>query len=345
MKKKLNWGLLSTARINDKIIPAINNSKYANVYAVATSSNKDIKNYAKSRKIPNYFNSYEDLIKDKNVDVIYISTPNHLHTKWIIKAVKENKNVLCEKPITISVKEINKIKKIVLKNDVTVQEATMMRFHPQTAYIRELLDKNNIGKTKYISAIFSINMQNLNDIRFKYKNGGGSLWDLGSYCISFARYVLQKEPCKVFAKKIHTLGDEKVDASLAGYLVFEEGIEMHFFSSFRSFPFEEINIIGDKGNLKITQPYCNHEEVGFVNLTKEKKNSNKSTFGDELKKIQYSKKFDQNAYFNEINLFSKTILYKEKETVSLEDSKKNIIAITALLKSAKLGKLINIKIN
>ena len=68
-------------------------------------------------------------------------------------------------------------------------------------------------------------MQNLNDIRFKFKNGGGSLWDLGSYCISFARYVLQKEPCKVFAKKIHTLGDKKVDASLAGYIVFEEGIE------------------------------------------------------------------------------------------------------------------------
>ena len=346
MKKKLNWGLLSTARINDKIIPAINKSKYANLYAVATNRNKNIKNYAKIRKIPNYFNSYEDLIKDKNIDVIYIATPNHLHAKWIIKAVKERKNVLCEKPITISVKEINQIKKIVLKHGVTVQEATMMRFHPQTMYIRKLLDKNNIGKTKYISAIFSINMQNLNDIRFKYKNGGGSLWDLGSYCISFARYVLQKEPCKVFAKKIHTLGDEKVDASLAGYIVFEEGIEMHFFSSFRSFPFEEINIVGDKGTLKITQPYCNHEELGLVNLTKEKKiNSNKSTFGDELKKITYSKKFDQNAYFNEVDLFSKTVLYREKETVSLEDSKKNIIAITALLKSSKVGRLINIKRN
>ena len=177
MKKKLNWGLLSTARINDKIIPAINKSKYANLYAVATNRNKNIKNYAKIRKIPNYFNSYEDLIKDKNIDVIYIATPNHLHAKWIIKAVKERKNVLCEKPITISVKEINQIKKIVLKHGVIVQEATMMRFHPQTMYIRELLDKNNIGKTKYISAIFSINMQNLNDIRFKYKNGGGSLWD------------------------------------------------------------------------------------------------------------------------------------------------------------------------
>ena len=346
MKKKLNWGLLSTARINDKIIPAINKSKYANLYAVATNSNKKIKNYAKIRKIPNYFNSYEDLIKDKNVDVIYISTPNHLHAKWIIKAVKENKNVLCEKPITISIKEINRIKKITSKNGVTVQEATMMRYHPQTMYIREVLDNNTIGKAKYISAIFSINMKNLNDIRFKYKNGGGSLWDLGSYCISFARYVLQKEPYKVFAKKIHTLGNERVDSSLAGYIVFKDGIEMHFFSSFRSFPFEEVNIIGNKGTLKITQPYCNHKEIGLVNLTNEKKsNSNKSTFGDELKKITYSKKLNQNTYFNEVDLFSKTVLYREKEIVTLEDSKNNIIAITSLLKSSEVDKIIKIKKN
>ena len=87
MKKKLNWGLLSTARINDKIIPAIKKSKYAKLYAVATSSNKNIKEYAHKRKIPNFFNSYEELINDKKVDVIYISTPNHLHSKWIINAI------------------------------------------------------------------------------------------------------------------------------------------------------------------------------------------------------------------------------------------------------------------
>ena len=79
--------------------------------------------------------------------------------------------------------------------------------------------------------------------------------------------------------------------------------------------------------------------------TEKKTNSNKSTFGDELKKIIYSKKFNQNAYFNEVDLFSKTVLYQEKETVSLEDSKKNIIAITALLNSSKVGRLINIKKN
>ncbi len=344
MIKKLNWGLLSTARINDKIIPAIKKSKYANLYAVASNQNKKIKNYAEIRKIPKYYKSYDELIKDDNIDIIYISTPNHLHAKWICEAVKQKKHVFCEKPITITINEINKIKKLVSKYGVIVQEATMMRFHPQTMYIKKLLESNNIGATRYISAIFSINMQNLNDIRFKYKNGGGSLWDLGSYCISFARYVLQKEPRNVFAKKIHTLGDSKVDASLSGYIVFDGGVEMHFFSSFRSFPFEEINIVGSKGAVKITQPYCNHEETGFVNIVKEKKIKNeKSTFGDEIKKKFFSKSFNDNAYFNEVDLFSKTILYKTREIISLDDSKKNILAITALLESAKKGKIVNIK--
>lgn len=344
MIKKLNWGLLSTARINDKIIPAINNSKYSNLYAVASNKNRIVKNYAYIRKIPKYYKSYQELIKDNNVDIIYISTPNHLHAKWIIEAVKEKKHVFCEKPITITINEINKIKKIVSKYGVIVQEANMMRFHPQTMYIRKLLRNNEVGTTRYISAIFSINMQNLNDIRFKYKNGGGSLWDLGSYCISFARYILQKEPRQVFAKKIHTLGDIKVDASLSGYIVFDGGTEMHFFSSFRSFPFEEINIIGSKGTVKITQPYCNHEETGFVNIVKEKKHkSKKSTFGDEIKKKISSKSFTDNAYFNEVDLFSKTILYKKKETLPLDDSKKNILAITALLESSEKGKVVNIR--
>ena len=86
--KKLNWALMSTARINDTIIPAIKKSKYANLYAVASRSGKNLREYAKKREIPIFYHSYADLLKDKNIDVIYISLPNHLHSKWIILAAK-----------------------------------------------------------------------------------------------------------------------------------------------------------------------------------------------------------------------------------------------------------------
>ena len=343
-KKKLNWALLSTARINDKIIPAIKKSKYANLYAVASRSGKNLSKYAKKRNIPIFYNSYTKLLKDKNIDVVYISLPNHLHSKWIVLAAEAKKNVLCEKPITLSVKEINKISKVAKKNNVAVQEATMMRFHPQTFFIQDMVKKKKIGRIKYISALFSIDMNNFNDIRFKYNNGGGSLWDLGSYCISFARSTLQKEPIQVFAKKIHVAGKGKVDHSLAGYLIFDKKIEMHFFSSFRSFQHEEVTMIGDKGIMKIKIPYCNHDQPGSVLIqTKDINRKFKSLFSDEIPIKLTKKKFNHNAYFDEVDSFSRTILYRKPQVISLEDSKKNIKAITGLLNSAKSGKLISIK--
>ena len=342
--KKLNWALLSTARINDKIIPAIKKSKYANLYAVASRSRKNLREYAKKRNIPIFYNSYTDLLKDKNIDVIYISLPNHLHSKWIILAAKAKKNVLCEKPLTTTIVEINNIIKVAKKNKVAVQEATMMRFHPQTFFIRDMVKKKKIGRVKFISTFFSIAMNNHKDIRFKYNEGGGSLWDLGSYCISFARYVLQKEPIQFFAKKIHVAGKSKVDNSLAGYLIFDENIEMQFFSSFRSFPHEEVTIIGDKGIMKIHVPYCNHNQPGSVLITtKDADKKSKSLFGDEIPLKLTKKSFNHNAYLDEIDSFSKTVLYGEKEIVTLEDSKNNIIAITSLLKSSAVGKIIKIK--
>jgi len=344
--KKLNWALMSTARINDKIIPAIKKSKYANLYAVASRSGKNLREYAKKREIPIFYNSYTDLIKDKNIDVIYISLPNHLHSKWIILAAKAKKNVLCEKPLTTTITEINKIIKVAKKYNVVVQEATMMRFHPQTFFTRDMVKKKKIGRIKFISALFSISIKNHKDIRFKYNQGGGSLWDLGSYCLSFARSVLRKEPIEVFAKKIHVAGKGKVDHSLAGYLIFDEKIEMHFFSSFRSFPHEEVTMIGDKGIMKIHVPYCNHDKTGSVLITTKDTNKKvESLFGDEIPLKLSKKRFNHNAYLDEIDSFSKTVLYGEKEIVTLEDSKNNIIAITSLLKSSEVGKIIKIKRN
>ena len=142
--KILNCALLSTARINDKIIPAIRKSKYANLYAVASRSGKNLSKYAKKRNIPIFYNSYTKLLKDKNIDVVYISLPNHLHSKWAVLAAEAKKNVLCEKPITLSVKEINKISKVAKKNNVAVQEATMMRFHPQTFFIQDMVKKKTL---------------------------------------------------------------------------------------------------------------------------------------------------------------------------------------------------------
>ena len=346
-KRKLNWALLSTARINERLIPAIRESKNSQLVAVASRKLHRSKNYAKKYNIKKAYGSYEDLLKDPEIDVVYISLPNHLHCEWTIKAAKAKKHVLCEKPLAPSLNEIDKMIAISKKNKIMIQEATMMRFHPQTNYVRQAINKNKIGKIHYISAIFAISNLNYDDIRYVYSipEGGGSLYDLGSYCISFARGVLGLEPKKVFGDIGITKGVGKVDQVFSAFLKFQNNIEMHFQCSMRSFPHESVTIVGEKGTIILDLPYCNLPgETGTVHLINEShyKKNDTTTFGDTIRKNFSSISFDEKAYTFQVESVNSTILKGAKPTITLEDSKNNIKAILALLKSAKKNILMKV---
>ena len=339
-KRKLNWALLSTARINERLIPAIRESKNSQLMAVASRNLINSKKYAKKHNIQKAYGSYEDLLKDAEIDVIYISLPNHLHCEWTIKAAKAKKHVLCEKPLAPSLNEIDKMIAISKKNKVMIQEATMMRFHPQTNYVRQAINKNKIGKIHYISAIFAISNLNYKDIRYVYSipKGGGSLYDLGSYCISFARGVLGLEPKKVFGDIDIIKGTGKVDQVFSAFLKFQDNIAMHFQCSMRSFPHESVTIVGEKGTIILDLPYCNLPgETGTVHLINESnyKKIDTTAFGDSMRKNFSSINFDEKAYNFQVESVNSTILKGTKPTITLEDSKNNIKTILALLKSAK----------
>ena len=339
-KRKLNWALLSTARINERLIPAIRESKNSQLMAVASRNLINSKKYAKKHNIQKAYGSYEDLLKDAEIDVVYISLPNHLHCEWTIKAAKAKKHVLCEKPLAPSLNEIDKMIAISKKNKVMIQEATMMRFHPQTNYVRQAINKNKIGKIHYISAIFAISNLNYKDIRYVYSipKGGGSLYDLGSYCISFARGVLGLEPKKVFGDIDIIKGTGKVDQVFSAFLKFQDNIAMHFQCSMRSFPHESVTIVGEKGTIILDLPYCNLPgETGTVHLINESnyKKIDTTAFGDSMRKNFSSINFDEKAYNFQVESVNSTILKGTKPTIALEDSKNNIKTILALLKSAK----------
>ena len=346
-KRKLNWALLSTARINERLIPAIRNSKNSNLMAVASRNLEKSKKYAKKFSIEKAYGSYEELLNDKEIDVVYISLPNHLHCEWSIKIANTKKHVLCEKPLAPSLNEINRMISVSKKNKVMIQEATMMRFHPQTNYVRKLIKDNKIGKVHYISAIFAITNLNYKDIRYSYsiKHGGGSLYDLGSYCISFVRSILNKEPKKVFANKGIIKGRGKVDQIFSGFLEFEDNIEMHFYTSMRSFPHESVTIVGEKGTIFLDLPYCNLPgESGTVSVTTESnyKKIDTSAFGDSMRKNFSSINFDEIAYNYQVDSMNSSIIKGMQQTITLEDSRNNIKTILALLKSSKKNTIIEI---
>src|SRR4026208_2380806 len=137
--KVLNWGLLSTARINRALITPLRASKRNHLLAVASRTQASADGYAREWKIPRAPGSYEALLADPEIDIVYNSLPNQLHAEWTIKAVEAGKHVLCEKPLALNVEEVDAMQEAARKHGQVVAEAFMYRHHPQTLKVQEMV--------------------------------------------------------------------------------------------------------------------------------------------------------------------------------------------------------------
>ena len=146
--------------------------------AVASRSTGRAQAYAKQWDIPHAYGTYQQMLADPSINVIYLSLPNHLHVEWAIKCAEAGKHVLCEKPIAITTEEVTRMAQAAGKNGVIIQEAAMMCFHPQTQYLQELVAKRVIGDVRLIRGVFAFTLENPGDIRLNTNMGGGSLWGL-----------------------------------------------------------------------------------------------------------------------------------------------------------------------
>ena len=333
------WGLLSTARINERLIPAIRASGQSTLLAVASRSKERAQAYAKQWNIPHTYGTYEQMLADPAINVIYLSLPNHLHAEWTIKCAEAGKHVLCEKPITITTEEVTRMAQAAEKNGVIIQEAAMTRFHPQTQYLRELVAKRVIGDIRLIRGVFAFTLENPADIRLDTNMGGGSLWDLGSYCVSFARTVLQTEPIEVSAYQVS--GDTGVDMSFSAQMQFPTGTLVQFFSSFQSFAHIEADFLGTEGRIYADIPWANHIGASAnVQVTRSGNAEETSTFSDSMEGYMTDTKTyaNMNAYQCEIDSMVESVLNGTEPVISLADSWKNVATIVALHESARTGK-------
>lgn len=338
-EKQACWGLLSTARINERLIPVIRASDRSTLLAVASRTQERAQAYAKRWNIPHAYGMYEQMLADPSINVIYLSLPNHLHTEWAIKCAEAGKHVLCEKPIALTTEEVDRIAQAAEKNGVIIQEAAMMRFHPQTRYLRELVTKEVIGDLRLIRGVFAFTLEDPGDIRLDADMGGGSLWDLGSYCVSFARTVLQGEPVEVSAYQVS--GDTGVDLSFSAQMRFPTGTLVHFFSSFQSFAHIEADFLGTEGRIYADIPWANHiGATANVWVTRSGNIEGRSTFSDSMEGHMTDTKMYENinAYQCEVDSMVESVLNGAEPIISLADSWKNIATIVALHESAQTGK-------
>jgi len=155
MSAKLRWGLLSTAQINNALIEPIRRASRSELVAVASRSQAKAEAYAQANHIPKAYGSYEALLADPEVDVIYNSLPNTLHCEWTVKAANAGKHVLCEKPIVTTLSELDEIEAAAKTNQVTIFEAFMYLHHPQTRKVRDLIQTGHLGNLQLVSSWYA----------------------------------------------------------------------------------------------------------------------------------------------------------------------------------------------
>ena len=321
-KKILNWGLLSTANINRALIPPLQVSKRNHLLAVGSRSQATADAYAKEKMIERAHGSYEALLADPDIDVIYNPLPNHLHAEWTIKAVEAGKHVLCEKPLALTLDEVDAIKAAARKHGRVVAEAFMYRHHPQTLKVQEMVKNGSLGTLKLIRASFGFFLDREGDIRLKPEMGGGSIWDVGCYPISYARTIVGESPLEVFGAQV--TGPTGVDLTFAGQMKFANDVLAQIDCSFDIPLYWGVEILGSEASLKILSPF--KPEVNEKLLL---------TRGDQTETIKVK---GQELYIGEVEDMADAILLGKDSHVSLDDSRVNIATILALLESARTGK-------
>jgi len=318
----LGWGLLGTARINRMVIPALRVSPGNRLVAVASRDTDKAVAYAREWGIERAYGSYEALVEDPAVDAVYVPLPNHLHAEWTVRAARAGKHVLCEKPIALSVAELDGIEAAAREAAVMVAEAFMYRHHPQTLEVKRLVDGGAIGSVRFVRGTFSFPLSRPDDVRLRPEWGGGCLWDVGCYPLSFARFLLGAEPVEVFGSAVP--GPTGIDETFAGQLLFPGGVLAQIDAGFRSPLRAELEIAGTTGVVRVRSPWRPREGQPIL-LTR----------GEKTEVVTVE---PQDRYRLEIEDLAEAARSGREPRVSLAESRGNVRTIQALLESARTGR-------
>ncbi len=248
----MSWGLLSTARINDAILGGAAESDGVEVVAVGSRDPHRARVYAGEKGIARAHGSYEDLLADPEVDAVYVSLPNGLHVEWTLRALEAGKHVLVEKPFAPRAADVERCFDVAESRGLVLSEAFMWRHHPQTKRMVELLD--GLGPVRLVRATFSFPLDRPGDVRWDPGLEGGSLMDVGCYCVSAIRLVLG-EPAEVRGVGV----GEGVDTNFAGVMRFESGALATFDCGFDLPARGALEVISDNGAMMIADPWHAHE--------------------------------------------------------------------------------------
>ena len=326
IKTTLNWGILGAARINERLMPAIVAADNAALVAIASrrqgAAAQTLAQYAPQQQGVQVYDTPEALLDDANVDAVYIPLANHEHAEWTLRAINSGKHVLCEKPLALTVADIEAIQVAAATHKVKVMEGFMYRFHPQHARVQELLAQGVIGEVRSVRASYSFMMRPARMYRLaeSVAHGGGAMWDIGCYALHSIRQFFTQTPLAVTA--IARYAYSGADITTSGVIDFGEGRFAHFDFSFERARRCEYEIIGTKGGIKCHTVWQLPGDVPVISWWTEAG-------------TQCEERLPAVNHFQlEIEQFSACVLRDDAPLLSLDDAKANCQLIVAAMQSA-----------
>jgi predicted dehydrogenase len=250
----VRFGVIGTAKIAmQKVIPAMQQSEHCRIVAIASRDPTRARAAADALGIPRAYGSYAELLEDSEIEAVYNPLPNHLHVPVSIEAASAGKHVLCEKPIALSAEEAERLVAARDHAGVLVQEAFMVRDHPQWLRARELVRAGELGELRVVQGSFSYMNVDPANVRNQAGIGGGGLYDIGCYPIATARFLFEAEPTRV-ASRIEYDPNFETDRLASVLLQFPTGQAL-FYCATQLVPYQRMQILGTEGRIEIEIPF------------------------------------------------------------------------------------------
>jgi D-xylose 1-dehydrogenase (NADP+, D-xylono-1,5-lactone-forming) len=319
----VKWGILSTADINRKVIPGAQASEQAELIAVASRDLKRAEEYAREWEIERAYGSYDALLEDSEIEAVYISLPNTLHCEWSIRALEAGKHVLCEKPMSRHVADVEAAFDAAEKAQRILMEAFMYRHNPQTKRLRQLVDEGAIGELRLVRSCFSYSLYDTDNIRLQTEVEGGSLMDVGCYCVSGSRF-LGGEPEQVFGQQY--VGPSGTDWVFTGTMRFPGDAFAQFDCGTALAERDELEAIGTEGSLFVDDPW--HCLEPMIELRRD----------DGVERIEVE---PVDSYRLEVENLSDAIRGATDPLLGREDAVAQARTIAALYSSAEAGTVVS----
>jgi predicted dehydrogenase len=331
---KLRWGILGAARVNERLLPAIVEAANAELVAIASrrvgASAETLAKYAPQQQGVATYDALEPLLEDDRVQAVYLPMANHEHAEWALQAIAAGKHVLCEKPMALTVADIQEIERAAHQRKVMVMEGFMYRFHPQHARVLELVASGRFGEVRTVRATYSFMMRPARMYRLAepVANGGGAMWDIGCYAIHSGRLFFDGTPQRATAVARYV--ESGADITTSGVLDYGDGRHLHFDFSFERARRSEYEVIGTKGGIKCHTVWQLPGDVPVISWWTE----DGWNVTEQLPPA--------NHFRLQIEHFSDCVLNGRPPALSLADAKLNCTAINAAMQSAAEGRTISL---